>query len=84
MLRAMLAAIMLKVVASEQLSVDYWRPHLRGWTARDGSKLLENVVPAPSPSPKPLPSPGPPEDYTLLKHKANGFVADHPINRQYK
>ena len=91
MLRIMLAALILKVVASENLSVDYWntlnlskKTNLRGWTAQDGSKLLENVVAMPSAVPKPTLRPGPPEDFTLLKHKAGGFSADHPINRLYK
>jgi hypothetical protein len=91
MLRVMLAALILKVVASENLSVDYWntlnlskRSNLRGWIAQDGSKLLENVVPAPSPTPKPSHPPGPPEDFTLLRHKAEGLPANHPVNRLYK
>lgn len=89
MLRVMLAALILKVAMAEQLSVDYWdtlskKTHLRGWIAHDGKKLLENVLPAPSPAPRPSPPPGPPEDFTLLRHKAEGLRADHPVNRNYK
>jgi hypothetical protein len=51
-----------------------------------GSVLLGNVVAAQA-SPKSekhqVPT-GPPEDFTLLRHKAEGLKADHPVNREYK
>lgn len=90
MFRAMLAALILKVIAAENLSVDYWenlskRSNLRGgWTAKHGSELLVNALPAPSPDPKPSIPPGPPQDFTLLRHKAEGLPANHPVNRLYK
>ena len=92
MFRAMLAALILKVIAAENLSVDYWntlnlskRSNLRGaWTAKHGSELLVNALPAPSPVPRPSIPPGPPEDFTLLRHKAEGLSANHPVNRNYK
>lgn len=50
-----------------------------------GDALLRNVAAAtaPSASARP-PMPGPPEDYTVLRHKADGLAADHPANREYK
>ena len=81
----LLAVLMLKVVAIETISsVDYWKkPSLRGWTARNGNELLGNVALVPSESPRPRQSIIGPPDYTLLKHRASGFAADHPINRNY-
>jgi hypothetical protein len=91
MLRLLLGVLTLSVVASENLSVDYWNTlnlshkskHLRGaWTAKHGSELLVNVA-APTPAPKSKsPPPGPPEDFTLLRHKAEGVPP--PVNRNYK
>ena len=88
----MLAALILKVVAAERLAVDYWntlnlskRSNLRGgWTAKDGNELLVNALPVPSPTPRPAVPSGPPEDFTLLRHKAEGLPANHPANRNYK
>jgi hypothetical protein len=95
MLRLLLGVLTLNVVASESLSVDYWRSlnlskskHLRGvplrddWVAKHGSELLVNVVaPTPAPKSKSIP-PGPPEDFTLLRHKAERVP--EPVNRNYK
>ena len=88
----MLAALILKVISAENLSVDYWntlnlskRSNLRGgWTAKDGSELLVNALPVASVIPKPSSPPGPPQDFTLLRHKAEGLPANHPANRNYK
>ena len=88
----MLAALILKVIAAESLSVDYWntlnlskRSNLRGgWTAKHGSELLVNVLPVPSPTPRLAVPPGPPEDFTLLRHKAKDLPINHPVNRNYK
>jgi hypothetical protein len=86
----LLAVLMLKVVAIETISsVDYWtadKVALRGskWLANHGSELLGNVVVAsPSPPPHPKRTPIGPPDYKFLKHRAPGFAADHPINRNY-
>ena len=86
----MLAAFILKVIAAERLSVDYWntlnlskRSHLRGaWTAKHGSELLVNALPVASVTTKPSTPPGPPDDFTLLRHKAEGLPP--PANRNYK
>lgn len=69
---------------------------LRGWTARNGNDLLVNIAdipPSDAPNcrpfctaefaPKPRLSVVGPPDYKLLKHRASGFAADHPINRNY-
>ena len=88
----MLAALILKVVAAERLSVDYWntlnlskRSNLRGaWTAKHGSELLVNALPVASPTPQPSVLPGPMQDFTLLRHKAEGLPVNHPANRNYK
>ena len=56
---------------------------------QQGSILLGNVVPAASEGghdlkPKSKVPAGPPQDYTYLRHKAEGLKDDHPANRQYK
>lgn len=78
----LLAVFMLKVILLGVVGGGGGSKALRGWTARNGHELLVNVVDA-SPSPKPRLSVVGPPDYTLLKHKASGFAADHPINRNY-
>jgi hypothetical protein len=77
----LLAVLMLKVILFGTIS---GTGSLRGWTARNGHELLGNVIAAPpSESPKPRLSVVGPPDYKLLRHRASGFAADHPINRNY-
>lgn len=58
----------------------------RPWTAAQGHTLLLRPEAAASPIQKPKKSAaasGPPQDYTYLRHKAEGLKADHPVNRDY-
>ena len=78
----LLAVLMLKVILLGFVGGSGSSKALRGWTARNGHELLVNVA-APSESPRPRSSVVGPPDYKLLRHKADGFAADHPINRNY-
>ncbi len=79
----LLAVLMLKVILFGTISGGGSKA-LRGWTARHGNELLANVVAAPpSDAARPRLSVVGPPDYKLLRHRASGFAADHPINRDY-
>lgn len=80
-MQCLLAVLMLKVILFGTIS---GTGSLRGWTARNGHELLGNIVDVPpSDAPKPRPTVVGLPDYKLLRHRASGFTADHPINRNY-